>query len=93
MSVLVYSIGSGVIIYLASSMGHSRLVRPVLGINDVVGILYYTGIVLALISGIFAGKIITGESLGGLWYAWLYILITALTILLSERILTTHIFP
>jgi pilus assembly protein TadC len=93
MSVLVYSIGSGVIIYLASSMGHSRFIRPALGINDVVGILYYTGIMLALISGIFAGKIITGESLGGLWYAWLYILITALTILLSERILTTHIFP
>ncbi len=87
MSVLIYSLGSGAIVYLAGSMQGSKLVKPVLNIQEVTGILYYTGLVIALISGVFAGKMVTGEAVGGLWYAWFYIIITAVAILLSGKLL------
>ena len=93
MSVLIYSLGSGAIIYLAGSMQGSKLVRPVLAPDEVLGVLYYTGLLLALISGIFAGKLITGEVSGGLWYAWFYIGITALAILLSGKLLAFRFAP
>ena len=92
MSVLIYSLGSGAIIYLAGSMQSTKIVRPLLKPDEVLGILYYTGIILAFISGIFAGKLITGEASGGLWYAWFYILLTTLSILLAGKLLSFHIF-
>ena len=91
MSVLIYSLGSSAIIYLSGSMQSSKIVKPVLRPEEVLGILYYTGLLLAFISGVFAGKLITGEASGGLWYAWLYILLTTLTVLFSGKLMSFHI--
>ncbi|MEB3817075.1 MAG: type II secretion system F family protein [Desulfurococcales archaeon] len=81
-SMIMFAAVSAATVYLASSIwsGKAGFVKPLFTPGEIDAMLFYTSTWLSVIAGLIAGKLIAGTVKAGLWYAFLFYIVTVATL-------------
>ncbi|MCE4617620.1 MAG: type II secretion system F family protein, partial [Desulfurococcales archaeon] len=80
MSMLMFEIAGVVLVYFIATSTSFQVIGPaVLTAQQVVGILFYSGVIISVFAGLLVGKIVKGDARAGIWYIYLFLLMTGLT--------------
>jgi len=80
MSMIMFEVAGVVLVYfIATSTSFQVMGSAVLTGDQVVGILFYSGIMISVFAGLLVGKIVKGDARAGIWYIYIFLLMTGLT--------------